>query len=54
MKTVYDRGQDEIDATQSDPFLTPEQKRADIRAIERELGELEDEELRRFGYNDEL
>lgn len=48
MRTVFDRGEDEIEAIQNDPMLTPEQKRAEIRAIERELGELEDEELRGF------
>ena len=48
MKDIFDRGEDEIEAIQNDPELTPGQKRAEIRAIERELGELEDEQMRGF------
>ena len=45
---VFERGEAEIEAIQNDERLTPEQKRSAIRDIERELGEIEDEELRGF------
>lgn len=43
---IFERGESEIEDIENDPNLTPGQKRENIRAIEIELGELEEEEMR--------